>query len=79
MPIPLPELADLARIGKLKAEPGTQVEFDGLMPSGNVRLRDAQNASNSIGSRFEIANNAAHGLSLAPAVTAFPFTRPHIS
>ena len=36
----LPELDNLVRIGKLKAEPGTQSEFDGLTRSGTVRLRD---------------------------------------
>ena len=63
--MPLPELDNLARIGKLKAEAGTQAEFDGLMRSGLVRLRDAENASNSIESRFDLAYNAAHALSLA--------------
>lgn len=60
-----PELDNLVRIGKLKAEAGTQGEFDGLTRSGNLRLRDAQNASNSLESRFDLAYNAAHGLSLA--------------
>ena len=65
MPIPLPELENLVRIGKLKAELGTQSEFDGLMRSGNLRLRDAENATNSLQSRFDLAYNAAHALSLA--------------
>jgi len=63
--MPLPELDNLARIGKLKAEAGTLAEFDGLMRSGRVRLRDAENASNGIESRFDLAYNAAHALSLA--------------
>lgn len=63
--MPLPELDNLVRINKLKAEPGTQDEFDGLMRSGSVRLRDAENAANSLESRFDLAYNAAHALSLA--------------
>ncbi len=63
--MPLPELDNLARIGKLKAEPGTQSEFDGLVRSGNVRLRDAQSKAISLESRFDLTYNAAHALSLA--------------
>jgi len=61
----LPELDNLVRIGKLKAEAGTQIEFDGLMRSGTVRLRDAANTTNSMESRFDLAYNAAHAISLA--------------
>jgi hypothetical protein len=61
----LAELENLARIGTLKAEPGTQLEFDGLLRSGMARLRDAKNTSNSIEGRFDLAYNAAHALSLA--------------
>lgn len=61
----LPELDNLVRIGKLKAEAGTQIEFDGLMRSGTVRLRDAANTTNSVESRFDLAYNAAHAISLA--------------
>ena len=63
--MPMPELDNLVRIGRLKAEPGTQSEFDGLMRSGNVRLRDAANPTNSVEGRFDLAYNAAHALSLA--------------
>lgn len=63
--MPLPELDNLVRISTLKAEPGTQTEFDGVIRSGSVRLRDAQNATNSLESRFDLAYNAAHALSLA--------------
>jgi hypothetical protein len=58
-------LDNLVRIGKLKAEPPAQVEFDGLVRSGLVRLRDAENAALSLESRFDLAYNAAHALSLA--------------
>lgn len=61
----LPELDNLVRIGSLKAEAGTQGEFDGLLRSGSVRLKDAQNTANSLESRFDLAYNAAHALSLA--------------
>jgi hypothetical protein len=40
-------------------------EFAGLMQSGLRRLADAQNAANSLESRFDLAYNAAHALSLA--------------
>ncbi len=58
-------LDNLARIGKLKAEPPAQAELDGLVRSGRVRLRDAENAALSLESRFDLAYNAAHALSLA--------------
>lgn len=59
------ELDNLVRIGQLKAEPGTQLEFDGLIRSGTVRLRDANTSTLSRESRFDLAYNAAHALSLA--------------
>jgi len=55
-------LDNLVRIGKLKAEPPAQAE---LVRSGLVRLRDAENAALSLESRFDLAYNAAHALSLA--------------
>lgn len=58
-------LDNLVRIGQLKAEPPVQTEFDGLMRSGRVRLIDARNRSLSLESRFDLAYNAAHALSLA--------------
>lgn len=58
-------LDNLVRIDKLKAEPPAQAEFDGLVRSGLVRLRDAENATLSLESRFDLAYNAAHALSLA--------------
>lgn len=58
-------LDNLVRIGKLKAEPPAQAELDGLARSGSVRLRDAQNSALSLESRFDLAYNAAHALSLA--------------
>lgn len=58
-------LENLARTGKLKKEPATQEELMGLIRSGLARLNDAKNPSLSIESRFDLAYNAAHALSLA--------------
>lgn len=58
-------LDNLVRISKLKVEPPAQAELDGLVRSGLVRLRDAENATLSLESRFDLAYNAAHALSLA--------------
>jgi hypothetical protein len=59
------ELENLARIGKLKAEPGTRAEFDGLVDSARKRLADARNENLSFESRFDLAYNAAHAFALA--------------
>lgn len=50
---------------QLKEEPRDAKEFEGLMHSGNARLKDALNVSLSLESRFDLAYNAAHGLCLA--------------
>ena len=63
--MPLPELDNLVRIGKLKAEPPAASELAGLLRSGSVRLADAQREELSIESRFDLAYNAAHAFSLA--------------
>ena len=63
--MPLPPLDNLVRIGQLKSEPPAQVEFDGLVRSGQVRLADSINAELSLEGRFDLAYNAAHALSLA--------------
>jgi len=60
-----PELENLVRIGKLKKEPGAQAEIDGLVGSGRSRLSDAGLPSLALESRFDLAYNAAHALSLA--------------
>ena len=60
-----PELENLVRIGKLKAEPPSRREFDGLVRSGAARLTDARKPDLSPESRFDLAYNAAHALSLA--------------
>lgn len=59
------ELANLVRIGKLIAEPGTSGEIKGLLISGDENLADARNESLALSSRFYLAYNAAHAFSLA--------------
>lgn len=63
--MPSSPLDNLVRIGQLKTEPPAQAEFDGLVRSGQVRLTDAKNVALSLESRFDLAYNAAHALSLA--------------
>ena len=59
------KLENLVRIRQLKAEPATKEEIAGLLRSGAVRLTDAKNEDLSKESRFDLAYNAAHALSLA--------------
>ena len=63
--MPPDQLDNLVRTGKLKAEPPSQAELDGLIRSGAVRLKDAENPTLSLESRFDLAYNAAHALALA--------------
>jgi hypothetical protein len=58
-------LNSLAKTGLLKPEPPNQTEFNGLVESGTKRLKDARNKDLSTESRFDLAYNAAHALSLA--------------
>lgn len=58
-------LDNLVRVGQLKVEPVSETEVTGLIRSGLARLTDAENASLSRESRFDLAYNAAHALSLA--------------
>jgi hypothetical protein len=59
------QLDNLVRGGQLKAEPAAQAEIDGLVRSGLARLKDAGNKALNLESRFDLAYNAAHALSLA--------------
>jgi hypothetical protein len=59
------QLDNLVAIGKLKAEPAVQLEIDGLLRSGSVRITDAENQTLSLESRFDLAYNAAHAFALA--------------
>ncbi len=58
-------LENLAKIGQLKKEPPDRDEIAGLLQAGRNKLKDARNASNSFDSRFDLAYNAAHAISLA--------------
>jgi hypothetical protein len=59
-------LENLSGPGKaLAAELPDAKEFAGLKRSGLVRVKDAENAADSLESRFDLAYNAAHALSLA--------------
>lgn len=58
-------LENLAKIGQLKKEPPDRDEVAGLLQAGRNKLKDARNGSNSFDSRFDLAYNAAHALSLA--------------
>lgn len=51
--------------GPLTAEPPDAKEFDALTKSGKARLIDAARRELSTESRFDLAYNAAHALSLA--------------
>jgi hypothetical protein len=59
------ELENLVRAGKLKREAPSASEIEGLRRSGEARLADAPKPGLSIESRFDLAYNAAHALSLA--------------
>ena len=58
------ELENLAKIGKLKREPPSARELEGLLKSAQARLADAGRAELSFHSRFDLAYNAAHALAL---------------
>ncbi|MBA3979280.1 MAG: hypothetical protein C0462_01635 [Alcanivorax sp.] len=58
-------LDNLARTGQLKVEAPSPEEIAGLIESGQRRLVDASNEQLSLESRFDLAYNAAHALSLA--------------
>ena len=60
---PLDRLAGPGNV--LAKEAPDAKEFDGLVRSGLARLKDAENAVNSLESRFDLAYGAAHALSLA--------------
>ena len=63
MPSPLENLAGPGQ--PLRKEAPDAKEFAGLKHSGLRRLEDAEKAANSLESRFDLAYNAAHALSLA--------------
>lgn len=59
------KLENLVKIRQLKAEQADPEEMAGLIRSGTVRLEDARNDTLNKQSRFDLAYNAAHALSLA--------------
>lgn len=63
MTSPLERLA--GPTGSLAPEPMDKQEFEGLRKSGLARLKDAGNTALALESRFDLAYNAAHALSLA--------------
>lgn len=58
-------MANLVKIRKLKAEPSSLREFDGLVRSAVERATDARNASLALSSRFTLAYDTSHSLALA--------------
>lgn len=58
-------LANLVKIGKLKAEAPDERERAGLLRSAAVRLQDARQSILSLESRFDLSYNAAHSAALA--------------
>ena len=59
-------LDNLCGPGKaLKAEPPDAAELARLIRTGKARLADARNTTLALGSRFDLAYNAAHALCLA--------------
>jgi hypothetical protein len=58
------ELDNLVRIDKLKIEPPSRKEFDGMLASARRSLIDAQNESLGRDSQFILAYGAAHQFAL---------------
>lgn len=63
--MPHEKLENLVRIGQLKAEAPAAAELEGLRRSASVRLQDAESSLLALESRFDLAYNAAHAISLA--------------
>jgi hypothetical protein len=59
------KLDKLVKTGQIKAEGSVPDEIAGLIRAGLAKLEDSKNGSLSIQSRFDLAYNAAHALSLA--------------
>jgi hypothetical protein len=59
------ELDNLVRINKLKLEPASRSEFEGMVRSARARLTDAENQSINTDSQFDLAYGAAHRLASA--------------
>lgn len=61
----LPELDNLVRAGRLKAEPGNESEARRMLGMARTRLADAHLSAASLEGRFTSAYNAAHSAALA--------------
>lgn len=61
----LENLDNLVKVKQLKAEPPDQQEFDGMVSSARLRLKDSKLEGLSDDSRFSLAYGAAHALALA--------------
>ena len=59
------ELENLVQIGSLKPSSVAKKDISTLIQSGLARLEDAKNKKLRIDSRFDLAYNAAHALSLS--------------
>ena len=62
---PADPLEKLVNVGSLKREAPNAEEIAGLIRTAAVRLADAEKETNAAESRFDLAYNAAHALSLA--------------
>lgn len=60
-----PKLANLSKIGQLKAEAPDANERAGLLRSAVERLQDSRIPQLSLVGRFDLAYNAAHAAALA--------------
>jgi len=65
MPLSLPELDNLIRIGQLKAEPRNAQEVARMLAMAQTRLSDAKLNNLSLEGRFTSAYNSAHAAALA--------------
>jgi hypothetical protein len=59
------ELDNLVKIRKLKEEPPSKSEYEGMLSAAKTRLRDAQNEDLDSDSQFDLAYGAAHRLAAA--------------
>ena len=64
MPLSLPALDNLVRIGQLKAEPRNEAEVHRMLAMARTRLSDARQAGVSAEGRFTSAYNAGHAAAL---------------
>jgi hypothetical protein len=63
--MPSQQLDNLVKIGQIKRESPAQSELDGLLSGARARLKDSENSSLSLESRFDLAYAAAHAMALA--------------